>query len=141
MDTLEVRERILVIDDTASVRATLVEVLERHGYDAVAADDGVSALRLLEAGEFDLVISDIVMPRLGGFQVLELVHRVDPQVPVLLVTGYATEELALEALGNGAAGFLEKPFRVDPLVAAVRTALTRSHLQQYTREVVESPTE
>ncbi len=133
--TTEPRERILVIDDTASVRAALVEILERHGYDAVPAPDGLSALRVLEGSGFDLIVTDVVMPHVGGLQLLELVRRLDPDVPVLVVTGYATRDVALEALGQGAAGFLEKPFRVDGLLAAVRSALARSHLRQYSREM------
>lgn len=135
------RERILVIDDMPDLLATLVDALERSGYAAVPADDCRTALRLLEGGGFDVIVSDIVLPWVSGLQFLEMARRLDPDVPVLLMTGYATREVALEALGKGAAGLLEKPFTTDQLLGALRTALARAHLRQDTRALSEPAAE
>jgi DNA-binding NtrC family response regulator len=121
------RERILVVDDSAAMVATLVATLVEDGYEVRGASDGPEALRRLGAEPFDLVIADVVLPGMGGMQLLEQVKRLRPDTPVLLVTGYATPEVAREALGKGAAGFLEKPFNIDQLLASVRDALFRAH--------------
>jgi DNA-binding NtrC family response regulator len=120
-------ERILVVDDSTAMIAALLGTLEDSGYEAVGAGDGQEALRRLRAEAFDLVVSDVVLPGLGGLQLLEEVRRLHPELPVLLVTGYATPEVARDALSKGAAGFLEKPFTIEQLLQSVRAALWRAH--------------
>ena len=123
--------QILVIDDEPDVLEVIVEVLEQEGYSPRSTSDSREASRLLEATAFDLIISDIMMPHLSGLQLLEIAKRQNPDVQVVLVTGYSTREMALEALRKGASGFIEKPFQTDQLLAAVREALWRRRLKQH----------
>jgi putative two-component system response regulator len=119
--------RVLVIDDEPVLAEIMCETLERAGYETVGADDAERALALLEDETIGLVVSDIVMPRLTGIELLETVHRVRPSVPVLLVTGVDSHANLTSALDGGAAGLLAKPFTPGELVAAVDRARDRSH--------------
>ncbi|MBI4610624.1 MAG: response regulator [Candidatus Rokubacteria bacterium] len=117
--------RILVVDDESEVLDVMVDVLKQEGYAPQATTDSREASRLLESTAFDVIISDIMMPHLNGLQLLELAKQQNPNVQVVLVTGYSTREVALEALSRGATGYIEKPFHTDQLLASVREAIWR----------------
>jgi DNA-binding NtrC family response regulator len=114
---------ILLIDDEDDVLSMMRDVLIEEGYAPETLSDGAEALAQLEARRFDVVVSDIMMPRLNGMRLLEAVKRTHAEVKVILVTGYATRELAAEALEKGASRLLEKPFTTEQFVSAVRDAL------------------
>ena len=118
--------RVLVIDDEPVLAALMCETLERAGYETVGADDAERALALLEDESIGLIVSDIVMPRLTGIELLDTVQRVRPSVPVLLVTGVDSHANLASALDGGAAGLLAKPFTPRELVDAVDRARERS---------------
>jgi putative two-component system response regulator len=122
--------RILVIDDEPILRAVMVETLEQAGYEVVGADGAERALALLEDETIALVVSDIVMPRLSGIELLEHVQRQRPSVPVLLVTGADTYANLSGALAGGAAGLVAKPFSPTELLHAVDRALERASRAQ-----------
>jgi Response regulator containing CheY-like receiver, AAA-type ATPase, and DNA-binding domains len=114
--------RILTVDDSASMRALLNHALSTNGFDVVQADDGVSALEWLAVNEVDVVITDINMPRLDGFGLIEQVrggtrHR---DRPILVLTTESSDEKKARARAAGATGWIVKPFDTDKLVAAVR---------------------
>jgi len=115
--------RILVVDDEPAVLELIVEALTRAGYSPCFTSESREALRFLETTPFDVVLTDTVMPHLGGLDLLEIAKRQNPDVQVLFVTGDATAEMARQALKKGAAGFIEKPFQPDRLLAVVREAL------------------
>lgn len=117
---------VLVIDDEAVVRNLMVEILSRAGYDAIGADSAHDALALLEDPSLALVVSDIVMPGLSGFQLLDEIHARRPSLPVLLVTGSGTEDNLQEALAHGAAGLITKPFSHAQLRNTVAELLNRA---------------
>ncbi|HVY61318.1 MAG TPA: HD domain-containing phosphohydrolase [Planctomycetota bacterium] len=117
---------VLVIDDEAVVRNLMVEILSRAGYEAIAADSARGALELLDDPELALVVSDIVMPGLSGFELLDEVHARRPSLPVLLVTGSGTEDNLQEALAHGAAGLITKPFSHAQLRDSVAEILSRA---------------
>jgi putative two-component system response regulator len=123
--------RILVIDDEPILRALMRETLEQAGYETVGADDAERALALLEDETIGLIVSDIVMPRLTGIELLETVQRVRPSVPVLLVTGVDSHANLTGALAGGAAGLVPKPFSPSEFVDAVGRALERSSRAQF----------
>jgi putative two-component system response regulator len=123
--------RILVIDDEPILRALMRETLEHAGYETVGANDAERALALLEDETIGLIVSDIVMPRLTGIELLEAVQRLRPSVPVLLVTGVDSHANLTGALAGGAAGLVAKPFSPSEFVAAVARALERSSRAQY----------
>lgn len=114
--------RILTVDDSASMRALLNHALSSRGFDVVQADDGQAALEWLAANEVDVVITDINMPRLDGFGLIEQLrsgsrHR---DRPILVLTTESSDEKKARARSAGATGWIVKPFDPDKLVAAVR---------------------
>ena len=122
--------RILVVDDELSMREFLTILLEREGYHAEAAPDAESGLRLLTAGGFDLVISDVNMPGIDGLALLEEIKRLNADIAVLMVTAFSTAEQAVEAMKLGAYDYIAKPFRVEEIKVLVRNALEKRRLQQ-----------
>lgn len=117
---------VLVIDDEPAVRNLMVEILSRSGYEPIGAGSAREALNLLDTPELSLVVSDIVMPGLSGFELLDEVRARRPSLPVLLVTGSGTEDRFQEALAHGAAGLLVKPFGQAELRQRVTDVLDRA---------------
>jgi two-component system response regulator PilR (NtrC family) len=122
--------RILVVDDERSMRELLGIVLRREGYTVLVAENGASALKLLEREPIDLLVSDIKMPDVGGVDVLRAAKRVDPDVVGIMITAFASTATAVEALRMGAYDYLSKPFDVEELKIVVRDALERRRLRQ-----------
>ena len=114
--------RILTVDDSASMRALLNHALSTNGFEVAQADDGVSALEWLAVNEVDVVITDINMPRLDGFGLIERLragsrHR---DRPILVLTTESSDEKKARAREAGATGWIVKPFDPEKLAAAVR---------------------
>lgn len=122
--------RILVVDDEPDVLRLIVDWLKEEGHVPRSTGDSREAARLLEAGSFDILVSDIRMPDPDGLALLEAARRRNPRVQVLLITGYASRPVALEALEKGASGFIEKPLSRETLLQAVRQAVLRWSLTQ-----------
>src|SRR5262249_43702939 len=118
--------RILAIDDEDVIRMLVVEILESVGHEVIGATRAEHALDLLDDGEFDLVVSDVVMPGLSGLELLEAARRRQASLPVVLVTGAGTYETLSQALTRGAAGLVTKPFAHAELQTAVSDALERA---------------
>ncbi len=114
---------ILVVDDEAGMRDMLGWRLEGLGFDLRLAGDGAEAIRVLESERVDLVITDLTMPRVGGFGVLEFARSRTPAPSVIAVTGFATVETAVRAMRQGAFDFLLKPFDDSLFVSRVKEAL------------------
>ncbi|TRZ88895.1 sigma-54-dependent Fis family transcriptional regulator [bacterium] len=117
------KNRILVVDDDHAMRLALSESLESCGYDIVAAENGREALELFRKGKFDLVVTDMKMPGMTGIEVLRGVKELSPEIPVILITAYGTVGTAVEAMKEGAAEFIMKPFSLDDLEAVVKRVL------------------
>jgi len=124
------RGRILVVDDERSMRELLMIVLRREGHQVHLAEDGASAVALLEHQAVDVLISDIKMPGMSGVDVLREAKRIDPDIVGIMITAYASTESAVEALRLGAYDYLTKPFDVEELKAKVNNALERRTLRQ-----------
>jgi len=115
--------RILVIDDEDSIREYLSMMLEREGYEVRASESGEKALRANAQESFDVVITDIQLTGMSGIEVLSKIRDSDPTVAVIIVTGHASQESAIEALNLGAFYYLLKPVSNEELKQVVRTAL------------------
>ncbi len=115
--------RILVVDDEESIRDLLRLVLAGEGYSVVTARDGEEAIEQLEAQRFDLVITDLVMPRVNGVEVLRAAKRIDPNYPVIVITGYPSVETVTELVRLGAGDYLTKPFNIDVVIVTVAKLL------------------
>lgn len=116
-------ERLLVVDDDQSMRAALYESLSSCGYDVETAENGVDALAKFKEGQFAVVVTDMRMPMTSGMDVLRGVKRISPKTPVILITAYGTVNTAVEAMKEGAAEFIMKPFSLDDLEFAVKNVL------------------
>jgi DNA-binding NtrC family response regulator len=119
---------ILIIDDEETMRDSCRQTLSRDGHRVEAAEDGSKGLAFLEAESFDLVILDLKMPGLSGLDVLKRIKEDDPEAVVIVITGYATIESAVEAMKSGAYDFIPKPFTPDSLRAIVKRALDKREL-------------
>jgi putative two-component system response regulator len=119
----------------------MVEILQTAGYEAFGTDQAGEALRQLSDPRLGLIVSDIVMPGLSGFELIEAVRAQRPSLPVVLVTGAGTQGNLTEALAKGADGFVTKPFSHGELIAAVQNVLDRSQRSERDlRERVVTPT-
>jgi excisionase family DNA binding protein len=122
-DNLIERPCVLVVDDDHAVRELLSRALTTAGYLVDVAVDGASALVRLGEKAYDLMITDLKMPGQDGLSVIREARRTLPALPVIVITGYSTEESAIEAINLGVAGYLTKPFRVPRILAATARAL------------------
>ncbi|MFT4977149.1 MAG: two-component system response regulator AtoC [Myxococcota bacterium] len=115
--------RILIVDDEPSIRKVLRAQLTRAGYSPATADDGSAAIARLEIEPFDLVISDLKMPGVGGMELLSYCKASLPGMPVILITAHGTVDSAVEAIKQGAHDYITKPFDQDELQAIILKAL------------------
>ncbi len=123
-------DRILVIDDDDGLRDSLQLLLSAEGYDVSGAQDGASALRQVERAPFDVILCDLRMPGQDGLELLpELVQRL-PNTPILMMSAYGTDELALEAIHRGAYDYLAKPFQPAEALFTIRKARERQKLRR-----------
>jgi two-component system response regulator PilR (NtrC family) len=116
---------VLVVDDEKAVRDVLKAVLEKEGHRVTSACDGEQALQAVTSHPPDLVISDIRMPKLDGIKLLGEIRERDPDLPVILVTAYASSDSTIQAMRLGAYDYLTKPFRIDEVRLVVEKALAR----------------
>ncbi len=119
------RSRILILEDEAPIRTALARYLEQVGYAVETAENGRIGLEKLRAEHFDLAVSDIMMPEMGGLAFLEKAKSERPDLDVVMVTGYGDASIAVEAMKNGAADFVTKPFQFDYLESIVRRLMER----------------
>jgi len=121
--------RILVVDDERVIREILAEFLTLEGFSVHTVEDGEKALTELHLHPYDLLITDLKMPRLSGLQLLERIEAERLGVLTVLMTGFGTVETAIEAMKKGAYDYLLKPFKVEEVIHVVRRALYRQRLQ------------
>lgn len=119
---------VLVVDDDKSMRDFLSIFLKQEGYKVQCADSGKNAFELLEKKEFDLVITDIKMPGINGVEVLKKVNLLNLDSPVIMVTAYASNETAQEAINQGVYDYITKPFNIDEMRIIIRRALEKKRL-------------
>ena len=117
-------ERILVVDDEPGIRQIIARILVDEGYFVHQAGDGLEALELINAGDvaMDVVVSDIVMPRLNGVELVQELSRSHPGLPIILISGFGTEELTRRGIAAPCA-VLPKPFPPERLIAEVRRCI------------------
>jgi two-component system response regulator PilR (NtrC family) len=116
---------ILLVDDESTTQDTLGMFLETEGYRVATAGSGKEALTRIESEEFDVIVTDVVMPDVSGLEVLERSRVLNPAAAVVVITGHATVEMAIEALRRGAWDYLQKPFGLDDLGLCLRRLLHR----------------
>ncbi len=122
--------RILIIEDERSMREVLKILLEEESYDVTAAADGLEGLEHIRNNIFDVIITDIKMPKADGFQILKEAKEIAPSTIVIMVTAFGTTEAAIEALKKGAYDYIQKPFKIDEIRLIVRKALEKKNLSE-----------
>ena len=130
--------KILVIDDEAIIREALRQVLTLEGYQVIVAQNGKIGMEKLQKDSFSVVISDLKMPIMGGIEVLKTISVLQPNVPVIIITGFATVDSAVDAMKNGAFEYLTKPFLPDQITEKVQSAVKKRLLNLESEVITES---
>jgi DNA-binding NtrC family response regulator len=117
------RDSILVVDDDREFRETIVDVLAQAGMKASIVENGQQAVEIVERSSFDVVLLDLVMPQTGGMDALSEIKKRWPRTRVIMITGFATVENAVEAIRQGADDYIEKPFKIRDLITRLRKQL------------------
>ena len=125
--------RILIVDDESSIRKTLREILEFEKYEVNEAADGLDCLVKLKKHKYDVIIMDIKMPKMDGMEALERVQLLAPDTPVIMISGHANIDTAVEAVKVGAFDFISKPPDLNRLLITVRNAMDKSALVTETK--------
>jgi len=123
-------DKILIVDDEKSMRDFLAIILKKDGYYVSTTSDGEEAIRAIQKDIYDLVITDIKMPKVDGLDVLKAVKETAPQTVVLMITAFASTETAVEAMKEGAYDYIMKPFQIDEVKLIIKNALEKKSLRE-----------
>jgi DNA-binding NtrC family response regulator len=129
--------RVLVVDDERIAVKNLEHILKKEGYTVVGTGSGATALRLLEEQQFDVVLTDLKMEKVDGLQVMKKCREQQPDAEVVVITGYATLESAVEAMKKGAFHYISKPFKLDVVRNIVQEAAEKVRLKNENKELRE----
>ncbi len=121
-------KRVLVVDDEESLRHMLVVLLKREGYEPTAVASGEQALLELAQASYDVVLSDVRMPKIGGLELVDEIHKRGVPTTVILMTAFGSVDVAVEAMKRGAYDYISKPFRPDEIVLVLKKAEERERL-------------
>ena len=119
---------ILIIDDEKSMREFLSIMLEKEGYRTIAIDNGNDALKFIKDNDYDLIITDIKMPKITGIDILRESMTLHQNTPVIMITAFASTEVAVEAMKLGAHDYITKPFNVDEIKIIIKNAIEKKSL-------------
>lgn len=117
------RTKILIVDDEAILRNLLVRFIRKIGYEPIETEDGEKAIELFRLTHPEVVISDVMMPKMDGITLLSEIKKIDPQVIMILMTGFGNEDMVIRALRGGATNFFKKPFNFNDLADVINTTL------------------
>lgn len=131
----KIMQKILVIDDERAIRNTLREILEYEKFIVDDASDGSEGVKLIEKNKYDLILSDIKMPKMDGMEVLDRIISITPDTPVVLISGHGNIDTAVEALKKGAYDYIAKPIDMNRLLVTVRNALDKKQLVSETKSL------
>ncbi len=127
--------KILIIDDEEVIRSTLAEILEYEDYETEQAKDGKEGLDMIKKNDYDVVLSDIKMPKLNGIEVLEQALDAKPDTQFIMISGHADIDTAVEATKKGAYDFIQKPPDLNRLLVSIRNAMDKSELVVETKKL------
>ncbi|HEC96719.1 MAG TPA: sigma-54-dependent Fis family transcriptional regulator [Nitrospirae bacterium] len=130
--------KLLIVDDEKIAVKNLEYILKKEGYEIKTTLNGRNALKLLSGYEFDIVLTDLKMNRVDGMQILKRCKESNPDLEVIIITGYATVETAIEAMKHGAYHYIAKPFNLDEVRKVVREASEKVRLKKENRQLRES---
>ena len=129
---------ILVVEDDAGAKTTLCGILEEVGYRVIGLEKGADALKTMKKSSFDVVVVDIKLPDASGLDILEMAKEINPEVAVVITTGYASVETAVDAVNQGAYAYFVKPVNPDEIKNTIANALKQQRLSLENKKLVES---
>jgi two-component system response regulator RegX3 len=129
--------QILIVEDEAAIRTGLTDALVYHGFAVDTAADGTRGLELALTGRFDLILLDIMLPGIDGFEVCEQIRRVDRQQPLIMLTAKTGDEDIITGLSLGADDYVAKPFSVAQLILRIKAVLRRTHVGEVSERLIE----
>jgi len=115
---------ILIVDDDPRIQILLQQLLKAKGHEGFVAENGACAIEVVRKHAFDLIITDLRMPKMNGMDLLREVKALYPDLPVLMVTAYASDETTVESVKLGVFDYMDKPFKIDDLMSAIDRALS-----------------
>src|SRR6201986_2174870 len=124
---------ILIIDDEKAIRKTLSEILSFEGYKIDEASDGEEGLKTFKEKTFDVVLCDIKMPKLDGIEFLQKAGEINPDIPIIMISGHGNIETAVEAVKKGAYDYISKPPDLNRLLITIRNAMDKTNLVTETK--------
>ncbi len=127
---------ILIVDDDRAIADILMDLLSESGRSVDVCYDGLAAIKRLQKNVYDLVIVDLVMPRIDGMGVLKYAKEINPDVIVIIITGYASLETAIMAIKEGAYDYIRKPCKLEEIKIAVENAIDKIRLNREKRELI-----
>lgn len=124
---------ILIIDDEAAIRKTLTEILGYEGYKIDEAADGEEGLKKFKENGYDVILCDVKMPKMDGIEFLERAHEINPDTPIVIISGHGNIDTAVEAVKKGAFDYISKPPDLNRMLITLRNAMDKTTLQAETR--------
>ncbi len=115
--------KILIVDDNPNMSSLLAEMLEVFDYESIRAGDGMEAIEKVEKNDISLVITDMRMPKMSGLDLLRKIKETKPEIPVVVISGYALDDEGSNLLSNMADGFLNKPFKMADIEALLKQVI------------------
>lgn len=121
---------ILVVDDEKDIADLLVNVIEKHGHKSIACTNGEAALDVIRKGGVDLLITDLKMPGMSGIELIEQTRQINTEVEIIVITGYGTMEIFLEAIRRGVSDFILKPLDMDQFIHSINRVMEKKNLTE-----------
>ncbi len=134
------KPKLLIIEDEQAILQGLVDVFVFHGFDVDSADDGKNGLEKALTGKHDLILLDIMLPSVDGFEICNKIREQDKNQPIIMLTAKSSEEDIITGLTLGADDYIAKPFSIRELVLRVNTVLKRVHLQNHENNILQIAT-
>ena len=128
---------ILITDDEVNIVSGLKYAFEDEGYTVLSANNGLEAWHLVNTNAVDLVITDLRMPEMDGYELIRKINASYPMLPIIVLTGHGTIETAVETMRDGAVDFFTKPVDLDKLLLVVKKSIKNSQLQEQNRKLSE----
>jgi DNA-binding NtrC family response regulator len=122
--------KILIVDDDLQICETLAEILSDEGFEVEYVLSGEEALQKIDSERYDVVITDLLMPKVDGMEILTHVKRVKPKTQVIMITAFATIENAVEAMKRGASDYIAKPFKINEIQSSIKRVLEEAKFRE-----------
>jgi len=127
LQSMDKKPKILVVEDEAAIRNGLIDVLIFHGFDVDDTDNGTDGLKLAKTGLYDLILLDVMLPGITGFEICNTIRTLDREQPIIILTAKSSDEDIIEGLTLGADDYIAKPFSVAQLILRIKAVLRRTH--------------